>query len=370
MRSIEKYIAKKEDLIEFINDKKFKRIFVITGNNSYRNSGAEKILQNVFFKKEVFFYFKRKFLPELNELKKIHLYCKKIKPDLIITIGGGAVLDYAKIANILDDLTNIEQKIKKYSYPIKKKKYKLIAIPTTAGSGAEATSNAVIYLNSVKYSFEDKLLIPDYFFLIPELVIKVPKKIKSSSGFDAIAQSMESIISLKSTPESILFAKQSLKLSIDYFAQYLAKPSLNNSKFMSLASHLAGKAINISKTTAPHAVSYPFSSLYKISHGHAVSLTFNKFLKFNFVNSKYSISSFDLKSRYDIFFEIFKVDNIDDLIFKLDILKKNASLEDNYKKLGINIDRNIDKFLRDINMLRLKNNPIKLQKNDIKNIIL
>ena len=81
----------------------------------------KKFYKMFFLKKKFFFYFKRKFLPELNELKKIHLYCKKIKPDLIIAIGGGAVLDYAKIANILDDLTNIEQKIKKYSYPIKKK---------------------------------------------------------------------------------------------------------------------------------------------------------------------------------------------------------------------------------------------------------
>ena len=53
---------------------------------------------------------------------------------------------------------------------------------------------------------------------------------------------------------------------------------------MCFAANLAGKAINISRTTAPHAVSYPFTSLYNISHGHAVSLTLEKFLKFNFIN--------------------------------------------------------------------------------------
>ena len=132
--------------------------------------------------------------------------------------------------------------------------------------------------------------------------MKVPRKIKSSSGFDAIAQAMESIISLKSNNQSVLFASQSLNLSLKYFPKYLKQSTMNNCKYMSIASNLAGRAINISKTTAPHAVSYPFSSMYNISHGHAVSLTFNKFLKFNFINEKFSISNFDLKKKVRYFF--------------------------------------------------------------------
>ena len=71
---------------------------------------------------------------------------------------------------------------------------------------------------------------------------------------------------------------------------------------MLIASNLAGKAINISKTTAPHAISYPFTSHFGISHGHAVSLTLNEFLKFNYKNMKLSKSNFDLKNRYKIWY--------------------------------------------------------------------
>ena len=67
---------------------------------------------------------------------------------------------------------------------------------------------------------------------------------------------------------------------------------------MCVAANLSGKAINISKTTAPHAVSYPFTSLYNVSHGHAVSLTLEKFLKFNFINYKKAKCNFDIKKRY------------------------------------------------------------------------
>ena len=63
---------------------------------------------------------------------------------------------------------------------------------------------------------------------------------------------------------------------------------------MAIASNFAGKAINISKTTAPHATSYPFTSIYNISHGHAVGLFFERFFKFNFDNRNKSETSFDL----------------------------------------------------------------------------
>ena len=89
----------------------------------------------------------------------------------------------------------------------RKKLYPLIAIPTTAGAGAEVTSNSVIYINKVKYSVENVLLIPDYFFLFPNLIINNPFRIKSSAGFDAIAQGVESLISLKSNYKSVFYAK-------------------------------------------------------------------------------------------------------------------------------------------------------------------
>ena len=92
---------------------------------------------------------------------------------------------------------------------------------------------------------------------------------------------------------------------------------------MSIAANLAGKAINISKTTAPHAASYPFTSLFNISHGHAVGLFFEKFFKFNYDNLNKSDTSFDLKKRFDLIFNLFDVSNIDDFNSKLSLIKKS-----------------------------------------------
>ena len=241
-----------------------------------------------------------------------------------------------------------------YESVSKMKVYPLIAIPTTAGAGAEVTSNAVIYIDNIKYSVENSLLIPDYFFLFSNLIINNPFKLKASAGFDAIAQGVESLISMKSNKKCFICEKIS-KIITRYLPIFFAKkPNKENSQKMLFASNLAGKAINISKTTAPHAVSYPFTSLFGIDHGHAVSLTFEKFLLFNFHNLKYSISSFDLSLRYKTIFELFNVKNINELSEKIKFLKREANLVDSYSDLGIDINSSKDKILDQINLLRLK----------------
>ena len=139
---------------------------------------------------------------------------------------------------------------------------------------------------------------------------------------------------------------------------------------MCLAANLSGEAISISKTTAPHAVSYPFTSIYKISHGHAVSLTLNKFLKFNYENLESADCNFDLQERFKIIFAATKTKNINELNNFLKKLKTEANLESNFEKLGINIKKDYESIISGVNLLRLSNNPIKLEKKNLKKIIL
>ena len=138
---------------------------------------------------------------------------------------------------------------------------------------------------------------------------------------------------------------------------------------MSIASNLAGKAISISKTTAPHAASYPFTSLFNISHGHAVSLFFEKFFKFNYENIDKSKTSFDLKKRFDLIFNLFDVQDINGFNSKISLIKKQAKLEDDLTKFNIDIIKNSEDVLKGINLLRLGNNPVKIDGKDIFNII-
>ena len=295
-----------EDIKKFIEDKSFKKIFILCGKKSFISSGAEKILKNITNKKETKIFYKNSEIPIYEELIKIILEIKNFQPDLILAVGGGAVIDYAKISNLVEVRDDLKDLIVNYAYPYKKTT-KLAVIPTTAGSGAEVTSNAVIYVDGIKHSFESELLIPDNFFLIPEFLISAPNKIKASAGFDAIAQALESLISKKSNNQSVEYATKSLKVSINSYISFLSNPNLKNATEMSIAANLAGKAISISKTTVPHATSYPFTSLFNISHGHAVSLFFEKFFYLILKNLNKSETTFNLKERFDLIFTLFNV---------------------------------------------------------------
>ena len=364
-------IDSRKDFLKLLNNKIFSKVFVLSGTNSFEKSGAKKLLTKSLNKdQKSFIYLKKSKEPNLNELLKIKYFFDKFKPKILLAIGGGSVIDYAKIlcATKIDE--TIKKKIANNKNLDFKKITKLLAIPTTAGSGAESTSSAVIYINKIKYSIEDERLIPDYYYLSPDLIIRSNKLIKSSAGFDAISQSIESLISLKSNNNSVKFAKESLSISLKNFIPSIKKPTLYNTYKMSLAANLSGKAINISRTTAPHAVSYPFTAHFGISHGHAVSLTIEKFLKFNYYKINYSNSNFDLNSRYKILFDIFNTKNIHQLIKKIHYLKKQSGLETDFTKLGINLKNNLPKILSGINDKRLSNNPIKIDKKDVKIILL
>ena len=201
-------------LKKILNKFKNKKILIVTGKKSFKNSGAKKLFDKTLKNKKYFFYFKTGTFPDFKELKILISELKKIRPNLIVAIGGGAVLDLTKISNYLINSKNLKKDILNSNYKNKKKFSKLIAIPTTAGSGAEVTSNAVIYLNKKKYSVENDLIRPNDCCLIPELVMRNNFKLKSASGFDAIAQAVESIFSLKSNKKSYNFAVKSLELSL------------------------------------------------------------------------------------------------------------------------------------------------------------
>ena len=194
----------------FLFRNKKKKFFIISGVNSYFKSNFKKIFQRELAQIDKVIYFKKKYLPEIDELKDIMTCIKKSNPDLIIAVGGGCALDYAKIASVSIFLDNFS--IKNFDNNKIKKKIPLIAIPTTAGSGSEVTEGAVIYENKIKYSLEDPTIVPNDYFLIPELVLGNTRKIKANSGFDALSQSIESILSNKSNTKSIRNAQKALKL--------------------------------------------------------------------------------------------------------------------------------------------------------------
>jgi len=178
--------------------------------------------------------------------------------DFIVVVGGGSSIDTAKV-------------IKYYS----RVNIPIMAVPTTSGTGSEATHFAVIYKDGEKHSIADEKLLPDYVILQPDLLKSLPVYQKKCTMLDALCQAIESWWSIKATPESVEYSRQAINLIINHMNGYLNNDDEGN-KNMLTASNLAGKAINITTTTAPHAMCYKLTSLYGLSHGHAVALCLPK----------------------------------------------------------------------------------------------
>ena len=359
-----------DELSILFEEKNFQKILIITGKNSFEKSGAKIKLEKLLQKKNHKTFFKENDYPEINELKAFISVIDLFKPDVILSVGGGAVLDLAKIGNCLYLENNYVDKIKKGTLSITKKFTKVIAIPTTAGSGAEVTSNAVLYIDKIKYSIEGKNIKPDYAFVDPELVMSLPNSLSASSGFDAMSQAIESLFSKKSNNESVKYALKSLEYSYNNIESHVNKKTFLTAYNMCNASFFSGKAINISKTTAPHAVSYPFTAYFGIKHGHAVSLTLTDFIEYNFLKKDYSDANFNLDSRFKLIFETFKVNGLKDLIPKINKILSNINLETNFSKLNISGSNNIEKVVSNINAQRLNNNPVPLTVNSVKEILI
>ena len=355
-----------KNLIKYL---KIKKVLVFCGKKSFSKSGASELLKAILERTENEFFYKSFDYPEFQDLVLSSKLVTEFRPDIILAIGGGAVLDLAKLSNVFCTFNFEKNKIKKSAFEIKKNFCKLVAIPTTAGSGAEATKHAVLYIDKNKFSIESPFILPDYVIIDPSLIITAPKDISASSGIDALSQAIESLISKKSNNESVRHSIKSLEYSTMYLENHINQKTLDTSYRMSLAAFYAGKAINISKTTAPHAISYPFTSYFGVKHGQAVSYTLCDCLNFNYQNLKLSSASFDLNLRFNKLFDIFKVNSINDLDKKISQIIKNIGLSVSIKDFNITTEKDINLILSNINSERLANNPVKIDSEFVKSML-
>lgn len=177
----------------------------------------------------------------------------------IIAVGGGSCIDTGKCIKIFSE---------KYGTI---SNYFLMAIPTTAGTGSESTQFAVLYKKGEKCSVDDPKILPGYVLLDGRNLKSLSDERKKATVSDALAHGIESFWSLRASDRSKEIAGEAIRTILVYMDAYWDNDSLACEKMLE-ASNLAGQAINMTRTTAAHAMCYKFTSLFGLSHGHAVML--------------------------------------------------------------------------------------------------
>jgi alcohol dehydrogenase class IV len=349
-----------------------KHIFLVTGNRSYTLSGAEKNINEVLPTRRFKRFMVSSILPDLDEVQRGLESFQQEPFDLILAIGGGAVLDIAKLIGIFSEQNVSPSEITVLGQSLTPRKTPFIAIPTTAGSGAEATHFAVLYVDKTKHSIAHPSIQADTAIVDPDLTISVPPRQAASAGLDALSQGIESYWSVNAIKQSKTFASLAIKLANRSVVPAVTQRDLKACADISHAALLAGQAINISKTTASHALSYTLTAHFNVPHGQAVFLTLGEFMVNN-AETTAQDANHPLGAEYvrQTILEICDLLGVPDAKAARNHFQRLAQalgLETRLSALGI-IETNFDLIAQNVNPERLANHPRKLSAKTIRSIV-
>ena len=352
-----------DNLKHILENEKLKDVFLVTGKKSFETCGAQNKIFEIFEKVGCNFsrFYSFSTNPKLEEISYGFDLFNKKEYDGIIGVGGGSTIDVAK-------------SIKLFSFQNSGKKLPLIIIPTTTGSGSESTYFIVCYSGKDKQSKGDsEVTLPNYVMCDPQFTLSLPEEITASTGMDALCQAIESYWSIYSTDKSREFARQSIYISLGNLEQVVNNPSRESRENMLRAANLAGKAINLTKTTACHSISYPITSYFNVPHGHAVGLTLGEMLVFNSQISEEDCNDWRgvdyVKKRTKEIVKMFRAENIGEAYDKIKNLMKSIGLETKLSDLDINKEGLNIIIKKGFKPERVKNNPRNLTEEDLKKIL-
>lgn len=189
----------------------------------------------------------------------------------VIAIGGGAVIDMAKIL-VLDTEAEAIDIYQRKTELIRKRE--LIAVPTTCGAGSEVSNVSIVELTELgtKLGLADDVIYADYAILIPELLEKLPYHFFATSAIDAFIHAIESYVSPRANGYTRLFSKEAMRMILSGFKKVIAGGEEVRKSLLEeflIASNMAGIAFANAGTGAVHAMSYPLSGTYHVAHGEA-----------------------------------------------------------------------------------------------------
>lgn len=303
--------------------------------------------------------------PNLDDLILALDAFRQSKASMIVALGGGTAIDLAKLVKYYSQTYLCGDEVEPVN-PGRSDPIYLLAIPSTFGTGSESTHFAVLYIQGKKFSIADSTMMPDGYLLDSKLAATLPKKVKGSACLDALCQAIESYWSVDATKSSKEIAQSAISLIIANFKEYLTGDREASEK-VALAANLAGQAINLTKTTAAHALSYALTSRYGIPHGHAVALCIKNMFNANMLKAQKNNLS-DCCIAMEEIYSLLNVKNGSEastLIYELmEFSGLFPSLSD-YKQLTM---QEVSDIVDSVNLERLSNHPVSFSSDELKRI--
>jgi len=352
-----------------------RRVLIVTSKNSAKKSGGLDKLINLLKESgcKYFLFNEVKPNPTVELVNDCRDFAKENACEVIIGIGGGSSIDTAKAVSVM--LTN-EGSVEEYleigdDYKkIVNSPIPMIAIPTTAGTGSEATKNAVMSVvdKKLKRSIRDERLVPKVVILDPTLLQTVPDNVLSSSAMDALTQLIEPYTGKRNQPIVDMLALEGIKLLINNLPKFLKnKQDFDAAMNLMLASYYSGISLANSGLGLVHALSRPFGGIYNLPHGMvcAILLPYVTRENINFNLKRYAkigiAMGFDRSLSEDVLAQ-----KVVDKIFELNDF---LGIPKDFKMFNIPKE-DIDKIIEDAKGGSMQNNPKEFTNEELKKFLL
>jgi len=356
------------DISDILDSYPSEKTLFVTGKRSYKACGAKSIIDSMLNSKDYVTFNDFSVNPKLEDGVKGAKLALEHNIDLIIAIGGGSVIDMAKLIKAFIPSLQSAEEIVRGNQVVKPSGIPFIAIPTTAGSGSEATHFAVAYINKDKFSLASPYLLPEKTILDGRLLRSASSYQRAINGLDALAQAIEGCWAVNSTKESRAMSLQAIKLLASQLPKIISDTKADDLQIVMQAANMAGQVINVTKTTAPHA----FTSYHGVPHGHAVWLTLPAIFELH-VNASLETSNHTItdprgqKHLYDVMTAILEALNItaDQPKQYLQGFIRKLGVEPNMEVLGASTEQSRGFAASCVNVERLNNNPVLIDNNAI-----
>ncbi len=349
------------------------RLFVVIDKPAYHASGADAVLEPLFLQRTTTWFTNFELNPKLVDVQRGVEAYRDCQPDFMIALGGGTAIDLAKLIGSIAVQAESARDIATGRATIEVPGKPLMAIPTTAGTGSEATHFAVVYVDGKKYSVAHPSLLPRYAIVDSTLTASLPKRMTAATGLDALCQAIESIWAVGATEESLEYASEAARLAFGNVVIATNSPTPASRDAMCRAAHLAGKAINITKTTAPHALSYALTSRHGVPHGMAVAITLAPMLAFNAGVTDQDCTdprgAAAVRDRIAGILDVLGTDNVEDACASIKNLLQKIDCPTTLEAVGVKTSDELQTIVDSVNVERLSNNPRRASQNQLLHLL-
>jgi alcohol dehydrogenase class IV len=342
-------------------------VAVVTGVRSFDESGARARVENALQGRHWLRVVVEHRLPGDESAAAGLSNLDGVVPGVIVAVGGGAVIDTAKLIGLAAGNGGVDRLFAGGAFA---DACPLVAVPTTAGSGAERTAFAVAYHGGAKHSIGHPSLGPRAALVDPVLTYSMPRDLTVATGLDALAQAVESWWSTEANADSRELSRRALELAWSSISAVADDPTPASRFAMAEAATTAGAAIATARTTAAHALSYHLTWHHGVPHGLAVALTLAPLLELNgSVDEGSILHPGGVEAVRSVVGEIAGV------LGTRDAQSARIALEERMRELGaptrlsdvgVRSEAEIEAIVDSVNEERLAGNPRRLDRDDLR----